>query len=1490
MFCALIIAFQLRPVQTWAAKKAANYLAKKLDTKVYIATLAVKPFTSVEIDSLYILDKQKDTLVNIPNLNVSLSGFGIISALTDSVHKIDFKKIELNNGSFYLKNEKGNVSNLQFVLDLFKSKPDTTPKKPGSHWDMVFEKTVVNNFHFRYKDQTRNKAYKQEVNFDDLDVKNFSVTVLNMDLKNHLFKGNVKGMTLREKSGFYLQNFTALATVDSNQILTQNLYIKSPNSTIRNYLRMQFVRFKDFDDFENRIHMTGDFHSSHISSKDIAYFTSGLDKVNFELGVDGNIQGLVNNLKATHLTVTAGQATYIKGDFGVRGLPDWENTFLELKLEQLATNKRDLDYLFSHFTGDPKAKAPAILTRFGNINFTGRFTGLQNDFVTFGTFKTGLGRFDPDINLKLKGGVPRYSGKITAYDFDLGKLTGTDSLGRGTFTATVNGSGDALKNLDVKAKVQFKNLTFKNYTYNDVAFDGGFSKKVASGNVKINDKNIKLDVNGSIDLNPELPVYKMTASVDGAHLNTLHFLNDTITFTSKFSANFSGNDLKNFEGSIFLSPARIVDPRNSYVVDTLSLTANGHGSSRTIALTSDFMDCSIKGSYDLATLPAYFETIVKKYIPSLKLKIPEPKAQDFEFRLKLKNMDPITAMFTPGLQIPDQGTFTGKFNSDEKTATLNGYVKTIKYGKTIFHDLILDESTTDDFMNVNLSLNQVDLTDKLFIKNIDITNFLKRDSLNFNVKLADKDATNQLDLYGLIHFGTDTTAKIQLLPSDIVLEHQNWRLQKNVNIRLLNGKTSVSGFMLSNGEQNVKIDGFVSDNPADKLKVTFDKFNMHTLDQLTKASDIQMGGIMNGDVFVTGVTKTPGVDAHLGIDSFKMNKTLVGNVKIVSTLDNARKEADVKLNILNRGLETLNIGGTYALGSDKNDKLDFDVKMNQSEAIIFQPFVKNLVSDLKGTLSTDLKLTGSALEPKLNGNITLNDLGVTVNYLKTAYTVNDKLSVKDNIIQLDGMTIKDAKNGSGIIGGKEHSTIDITNLSNPDIEVELTTKNLMALNTSFKDNHLYYGTAYATGVFKFKGPTDNMNIDIQASTETGTIFNIPLNTSSTVSDYDFIRYVSHKDTANQVVTKTKAFNGITLNFILNIDEKSIVKISTDYGTLEGTGTAKNLQLHINSLGDFDMYGDFQISSGRFDFTAKNFISKNFTVNQGGNIHWGGNPSNAQINLNAIYEVRTDVSNLYNAAGFAPPNNKIVLVQAELIITKSLLQPNIDFDFNFPTDPSIKDDLGTYLADNNNRNMQALSIIIRRNFTPATGNNSLTNQVVGTASTAFSEFAFNKLNNVISQSNMAKNLDLNIRSFNDFSATLKLLHQRLIFNGSVFANTSTNSLFNTSTTIFNQNANNLTTDFEGSYLIRPDGNLAARYSYRVLNSTTLNTINQISSQYVNGVGLVYQRDFDTFGEFLRNFFRWSRRKPANPAAPTLPQTSGGPPAKTPATGSENEEDQ
>jgi hypothetical protein len=140
----LLLLFQYKPVQTWAAKKATSYLSKELNTKVDIKSLYIKPFSSVVLEGLYILDKQQDTLLSTPQLSVELSGFSIFNSIKKKT--IDFKSIQLDNGSFYLKKLKDSTTNLKFIIDYFNS-GDTTKTK-SQPWTLSFEKITVNNFHF----------------------------------------------------------------------------------------------------------------------------------------------------------------------------------------------------------------------------------------------------------------------------------------------------------------------------------------------------------------------------------------------------------------------------------------------------------------------------------------------------------------------------------------------------------------------------------------------------------------------------------------------------------------------------------------------------------------------------------------------------------------------------------------------------------------------------------------------------------------------------------------------------------------------------------------------------------------------------------------------------------------------------------------------------------------------------------------------------------------------------------------------------------------------------------------------------------------------------------------------------------------------------------------------------------------------------------------------------------------------------------------------
>jgi hypothetical protein len=222
----------------------------------------------------------------------------------------------------------------------------------------------------------------------------------------------------------------------------------------------------------------------------------------------------------------------------------------------------------------------------------------------------------------------------------------------------------------------------------------------------------------------------------------------------------------------------------------------------------------------------------------------------------------------------------------------------------------------------------------------------------------------------------------------------------------------------------------------------------------------------------------------------------------------------------------------------------------------------------------------------------------------------------------------------------------------------------------------------------------------------------------------------------------------------------------------------------------------------------------------------------------------------------------VIAEAVMTLTGALTRPDIGLDINFPQDPIIKDELQSYLSDINNRTQQAVSFIARRAFAANTGLKF--NAVNETMYSAFAELTFNKLNNIIAQTLNLRILDLNVRSFNDASATLRLFKNRLTITGGL---TDTRTGVDAFNVISSSDA--LATDVEAQLAIKKDGSLIARASNRLNNRVIFNR----DQEYVSAMGLVYRRDFDTLGEFLRAVLgikkEEERKEDEEPQAPPPP---------------------
>ncbi|TCD00778.1 translocation/assembly module TamB [Pedobacter frigidisoli] len=1435
MLLALIVfSLQFKPVQTYFAQKAAAYLSKELKTTISIKSLYIKPFKSIVLEDLLVLDLQKDTLLSTPQFLVDINQLSIEKKI------IDITTVQINNGQFFLKEFKDKSSNFDFIINYFDSGNPKVKKPKSKPYDINVGRIILNKFAFRYtnfaaKDTTQGKS----VNFDNVDVKELSGIFEGLDTKNHLVKTNIKNLTLKEKSGFYLKNLTAETTIDSNAIELKDLLLVTNQSRLTNYYQMKFKSYRDFNHYVDNVRMKAIFKESHLSSRDVAFFAPEMNTMKLDIDVDGQITGLVNNLRAKKLSLKTGKATYIKGDFILKGLPKWKETFMDLNIEMAGTNKTDLDEVLGGITNSKKKLIPSIVNKFGNINFNGNFTGFQNDFIAYGEFKTKLGRIVSDVNMKIdKNDVPSYTGNVKTYDFNIGNLLDEKSLGRISSSLYVKGRGTELKELTEKINGDVDYIDFNGYRYRNVKIDGTFDKKYFDGKLTINDKNVKLAFDGGVNLNPKLPVFNFNATISKAKLKALKLMKDSLMVDAKFSTNFSGTNLNNIEGNLLIEEIRLQNPKGVYNVDSVQLIASGTGVDRNLNIKSDILDASIRGEYDLNSIVSYYKAIAKTYIPSLKTDIVKYKNQIFQFNLKVKKFEALAQLISPGLTLDDGATLIGDFDSRNNTATLNGFIKTLKYNGIVVNNIILDENTTPEQLQLIVTSDRVQINDSLFIKDVNISNILRNDSLAFNVKMSNSDEANQLDLNGLVEFtkNQDTTARLSVLPSILKINSEEWRIQEKVRIVLNNGKTKISNFDLTNGQQQIRIDGLISEDPNDLIEVGFKDFSLKTLNPFTKGFGVRLSGNVNGKTNLYGILKGPRVDDDLKIDSLNFNDIYIGTLTDTSSYSNETNRINVYTHIIADDTETFKLTGNLDL---KEKEIDLSVRMNESKLTILEPFVKQLVSNLKGNISADLTVKGKLDKPEINGTLALDKGQLMVNYLKTTYVITDEVRVDNSVIDLGDFELSDLEGHSATARG----TVDLNDINYPTLDVMVNANNLMALNTTGKDNSVYYGRAYGTGTFKFTGPTNKMKIDIKAKTDKGTIFNLPLNSSETVSDKDFINFISRD--SSKVIKKPTNFDGLTLSFKLTIDPNTTANIYTTLGNLSGKGNA-DLNLNINSLGDFEMSGDYIIEAGSFDFTAQEVINKKFEIRQGGTIRWTGNPTAAQINLKAIYALRASTGDLFKAANRDASSNanQRVDTEVEMGLTGLLLQPEIKLDINFPSQPSIKEQLQTYFSDQNNLNLQAFSLIIRRSFAPGNGGQSIGNQIGSTATSTATELVFNQFNNVLSSLNL-NFVDLNVRSLSEANASFKLFNDRLIINAGIVDRNSLNDLS------LDFSKSNVGGEVEALFLIRRDGSLMTKVANKPPTVQSIFSNPGIDqNRNVTSFGLVYTQQFDTFKEFIQ----------------------------------------
>ena len=273
----------------------------------------------------------------------------------------------------------------------------------------------------------------------------------------------------------------------------------------------------------------------------------------------------------------------------------------------------------------------------------------------------------------------------------------------------------------------------------------------------------------------------------------------------------------------------------------------------------------------------------------------------------------------------------------------------------------------------------------------------------------------------------------------------------------------------------------------------------------------------------------------------------------------------------------------------------------------------------------------------LKGEIAIQGGHGQFDYLKADFSFDDKIYFGENEIITRQLTLHDPQgNTAQLRGGVFHNGFRDINLA-----FDADFKNFRIMNTAAKDNDAFYGQAVITGKAELNGPTDNLTIRANVTSNKGTRIYIPLDGATTVANDEQIRFVNLSRAAidgasSQTASKSGSsaagdidLSRIQMDFNFDITPDAYCEIQLDRQTgdiIKAYGQGL-IAMKVDTRGDFSMTGTYEIQKGDYTFTFQNIINKRFQIRPNSRISWTGDPYGALLDVTAAYTQYTSLAPL-----------------------------------------------------------------------------------------------------------------------------------------------------------------------------------------------------------------------------------------------------------------------
>ncbi|MEZ5195141.1 MAG: translocation/assembly module TamB domain-containing protein [Bacteroidales bacterium] len=1264
-----------------------------------------------------------NSFVDITNEVISIDGAGIKDAFCD----IDF------------------LSNADTL-----SVADSSADK-GLNWGQYLWKINGNKLHLdncRYSmDYLDEEELKGHFDPNHMNINNASGIISDFNVDDGILNATIQDLKAREDNGLEILGMEATLGHKQDIFFIEGCRVKTYASEL--FIEMETeINPTDYSlVFSKNSDILLKYKSSDLRDIDFFYPISQ-DSVIFSpvimqkgISLDFSISGSLANMNLDSLYLHLLDNTTLKVAGSINNLHQPENAQFDVVVEQLHTTDNDASYLFADLQNNTAFHFPEFIDLYAVVE-----GGLKKQHIN-AQIQSSAGQIkiqNASINLTNR---PEFVFDIKAGLHDL-KDVFDAGIDRADFSIAGSLGGENIYEAQGVLSTVVDSLHYNGYTYSDIALNGGIDHGHVEAQVQSADSSLSFTLRANGDLNANhTNFFLIDFDFHEVDLFALKLIGEPLKFEGKTELTFHLMDVKDFEVEANIDNLYFHFADTLYSMHPAHLIFNSNDTLTQFDLDSYFYNLHFVAEEDIIDFGQQIRDLPYYYLADPSHDSVVFEMAEFSINGQLDYPEAFARLFFPGLPSFKELTIDGAYNKSQDQIAFTLNMPGLQYDNLFVDSLYFALDGTSEKLYYE-GLSNVSM-EGLISGKISFSGNFHNSELITQLNYKDSYSDSYLDITAQIDTARDNLI-IHILPDSLIFSYDEWEINSKNKITINPAFIAVNDFDLTSNGQTIKISTFPEDSPKN-LQLELGSFKLGSLEHLFN-SDTVIGGTANCAFRFYDILANPAIEGSLTIDQLNLFNVEAGHMDLSSF---AFRDNELNVDLALKGrYQDITLKGNWQLDNGV-DPLNFDLVINHLDLSELNYLLDDYISNAKGQLKSEIKISGSTIDPKVNGFVNFKDAGIGINSLKNYFTLGaESISIRDNVIAFDGFSIANKNDHSAKVNG----SIALDKSSKIYSDLMLVTDNMEIMNSTNKDSDLLYGLLKAEANIHILGPADalkvNADVSVDPSTDLTYIFpdNLALDDNRGIVRFgkfssDMIQKEELKDAGS--LFSIQSFNDLKSK--IEIVKGARFKIYFDnlgHNFLDASLSGNinyNLYQQISEVS-----GMFEIENGKLHYALPMVSGEEYEIEPGSYLTLSNDLYNPYLNIAASSKIRASTEGLM--ADYA----KVMTFKVMLYMSGELNDIKLRFDIASETNDALVSARISQLTPEE-RNMNALNLLVRGAFVISIQGNE-----AGSASmmdAQLDKFYTSQLNQLISDNIQFVDLKFDVQSFKDYNSSGQIVKQR-----------------------------------------------------------------------------------------------------------------------------------